>query len=87
MKTQQNDLVGISNYLYYIMKTSTFIDLVVAGKENINNINTYIDHWHKYSSYIKEPLATYLGFTKDEYATWVMFPSYIDEVVKDRTTV
>lgn len=64
------------------MTEKTFIDLVVEGKENENNISLYVDKW--YTEPCGLPLSSFLGFTQDEYATWVMFPRYIKEVVKER---
>lgn len=63
------------------MPDKTFIDLVIEGKENVTNISKYVDKWHAKSNGI--PLSSFLGLTQEEYATWVMFPSYIKDVVKE----
>lgn len=48
----------------------SFIEMVNKGKAKLEEIDFYIEQWHKSKS--KTPLREYLGFTEEE---WQVFGS------------
>lgn len=48
---------------------TTFLDMVLAGGAQPDDIDDFVDRWHEGSD--SRPLAEALGMSADEYALWV----------------
>jgi hypothetical protein len=60
----------------------SFIDRCVAGKSSLEEIDDYIDIWHK--SDIAISLHEFLGFSEEEYSVWLKRPDYLDFIINLR---
>ncbi len=56
----------------------TFMQLYRQGKATADQINDYIDEWHKSKG--TETIHEFLGMTKDEYCQWLKNPDYLKEL-------
>jgi len=46
----------------------TFIDLCLSGRAFVDEIDDYVDRWHKGGTGL--PLHEFLGLTRPEYSLW-----------------
>lgn len=60
---------------------ATFRQKCLQGEAVIEQLDDYIDDWHKSSSPVS--LADFLGFTDDEYALWLSKPGVLAQIVAD----
>jgi hypothetical protein len=60
----------------------SFIDLAVAGKVPLDNIDEFVEAWHKKPG--KKSLHHFLGLSKAEYSLWVRDPDSLSCIVKAR---
>jgi hypothetical protein len=62
--------------------TPTFLDKVVAGTATPDQIDDYVDRWHRNPG--RHSLPEYLGLTPREYHRWVWDARSIYRIVDDR---
>ena len=60
----------------------SFIELVVDGKVSVDEIDDFVDVWHRKPN--GESLYKYLGMEKSEYALWVRDPDSLTLIIKAR---
>ncbi len=60
----------------------TFIDKVLAGEEFEDQIDNYIETWHREPNDLE--LHDYLGLTEQEYALWVEQPESLRSILFTR---
>lgn len=53
---------------------STFVELYLAGKVELEDIDRFIEVWHS-NRYEERPLHEFLGMTWEEYAQWLENPN------------
>jgi hypothetical protein len=63
-------------------KRKPFIDLSLEGRVLLDEIDDYVDAWHKHPE--GEPLHRYLGMKKSEYSLWVRDPDALPYIIKAR---
>ena len=56
-----------------------FIELVLEGEAFDTEIDDFVESWHQSNS--KLSLAEFLGFTEEEYATWVAQPKALESII------
>jgi hypothetical protein len=59
-----------------------FIDLSVAGKVSSDNVDDYVEAWHKQPDGYS--LREYLGMEATEYSLWVRDPDALSYILKAR---
>jgi hypothetical protein len=64
------------------MSRQSFVDACVAGVVSADTIDDYVDRWHAGEG--DGSLAEFLGFTEEEYASWVESPDEIDAILRKR---
>ena len=64
------------------MTPSTFVELVLAGEAEPDQIDDYVAAWHEGEG--GDSLPEFLGFTDDEYALWVEQPRTLTAIVTAR---
>jgi len=60
----------------------TFIDLSLEGKVSLDDIDDYVDAWHKAPG--GESLGRFLGMKNAEYSLWVRDPDTLPYIIKAR---
>ena len=60
-------------------ETAAFLDLVASGEAKIDD---FVDRWHDVET--KESLASFLGMTDEEYATWLAEPDQLAAIARAR---
>ena len=63
-------------------KPPTFVESVLAGDALDTDIDNFVDRWQQSSE--NRSLASYLGFTDDEYALWVEQPASLRTILHSR---
>lgn len=63
-------------------EVGTFMDLAVDGRVMADEIDGYVEAWHRSDSV--EEVYTFLGMTFEEYSLWVMDPRLINVVIASR---
>ena len=58
---------------------SNFIQNCLNGNALLDEIDDYIDRWHSGDSDM--PLHTYLGMSREEYASWIESPDNLIYIV------
>ncbi len=58
----------------------TFVECVLAGEAQRDDIDDFIDRWHLGNASCS--LAQFLGMSDDEYALWVENPSALDRIIQ-----
>ena len=61
-----------------------FIQKCVSGDASLEDIDNYIEHWHKETTTLN--LHTYLGMSRSEYELWVTNPDILPFVVESHRT-
>ena len=56
-----------------------FIEWVLAGEALDAAIDDFVESWHQGDS--KLSLADFLGFTEEDYATWVAQPKSLESII------
>ena len=56
-----------------------FIELVLEGEAFDTEIDDFVESWHQGDS--KLSLADFLGFTEEDYATWVAQPKSLESII------
>lgn len=60
-----------------------FTEAVLAGEANIDDIDDYVDRWHRGIDHIDlVPLWLYLGMSRRQYARWVEDPDSLAGTVE-----
>ena len=62
----------------------TFLDRVLSGEARLDQIDDFVDRWHE-SPDETGSLAEFLGFTQDEYASWIKDAGKLQSIVHKRT--
>lgn len=57
----------------------TFLELVLTGEAQGEDIEDFVDHWHEGETACS--LTEFLGMSDDEYALWVEQPATLELVV------
>lgn len=60
-----------------------FIEMVIAGQANVEDVNDFIDYWNNYED-SNISLSQYLGLTIEEYANFVKDSSSLVDIVEKR---
>ncbi len=60
----------------------TFVEIYFDGKASLDDIDIYIENWHK--SYEDNELHEFLGLTLEEYACWVENPDCLKGLLEIR---
>ena len=60
----------------------SFVDLLMAGKVSLDQIDDFVDRWHAAPS--GRELHDYLGMTAEEYSLWLRVPDALQYVVAAR---
>jgi hypothetical protein len=60
----------------------SFIDLAVAGKVPLDNIDEFVEAWHKKPG--RKSLHDFLGLSEAEYSLWVRDPDSLSYIVRAR---
>ena len=60
----------------------TFVSLALSGEVIFDEIDDFVEAWHESDS--KADLATFLGFTQEEYALWVSVPDSVGLILSAR---
>jgi len=60
----------------------SFIDLSLEGKVSLDDIDDYVDAWHKEPGV--ESLDRFLGMKNAEYSLWVRDPGTLPYIIKAR---
>jgi hypothetical protein len=55
---------------------STFVELYILGRVELEDIDRFIEVWHS-NRYETRSLHEFLGLTADEYAKWVEDPTVL----------
>lgn len=61
---------------------SNFIDMYRMGDAQAEDIDDFIDEWHDHPGSV--PLYTFLGMTREEYASWVEDAASLPDILKAR---
>jgi len=61
----------------------TFIELLVDGEVEPEEIDDFIDEWHEGTSN-DVPLHSFLGMAEIEYEAWLGHPGALDGIVRER---
>ena len=61
----------------------TFLELVLAGEVQREDIEDFIDQWHEGETACS--LAEFLGLSDDEYALWVEQPTALELIIQAHT--
>jgi hypothetical protein len=64
------------------LSTETFVHLVLSGQLPAEEIDDFVATWHE--SEDSRPLPQALGFSEDEYASWVEDPAALDGILASR---
>ncbi|MGA2127973.1 MAG: hypothetical protein ABSG76_17705, partial [Xanthobacteraceae bacterium] len=56
----------------------SFVELALAGRVLLDEIDDYVDQWHKQDG---QSLHEYLGMKKKEYALWVTDPDTLPYII------
>lgn len=64
---------------------STFLEACLAGRTSVDQIDDWVERWHKLGPRDRRTLAEYLGMSGDEYARWVERPASLDAILRART--
>lgn len=62
--------------------SSAFLEMYLAGKLSADDIDDYIDEWHRDPR--GKQIFEYLGMTRDEYSSWVRDPEILPEIAAAR---
>lgn len=62
---------------------SNYMEDVLLGRANVEDIDDYVEVWHTRDDITKE-LSEFLGMTAEEYGLWVAAPSNITKLVDNR---
>ena len=62
---------------------SNFIEKCISGEVKYQEINDFIEVWHKSKSKSK-PIYEFLGMTYEEYVMWVKNPDSLLSIINDR---
>lgn len=65
------------------MYSPTFVDAVLRGEAKPEDIDDWVEAWHKDNSY-GGSICDYLGFSEQEYARWVENVSFLDTIIRNR---
>lgn len=57
-----------------------FVDRCLGGGVSADEIDDFVDQWHE--SDTAESLAEFLGFTAEEYASWVERPAALEAILE-----
>lgn len=63
-------------------KEESFIDLVLAGKAELSDVDNYIDRWHKSTG--GGSLEDYLGLSASEYILFVVDEDNLESIIDAR---
>ena len=63
----------------------SFLDDVLNGKANIMEIDKYIEAWHNGKTRSNMPLRVYLGFSEEEYETFLKLENLTEEELIEQT--
>jgi hypothetical protein len=66
------------------MVEQRFIELCLAGRATVAEIDDYVARWHNGLAGQDCQLHEYLGMTWEEYARWVLDPDLIQEIIDAR---
>lgn len=66
-----------------IKRTSNFVEDVLLGRANVEDIDAYVEYWHTRDEVTKE-LSEFLGMTDEEYGVWCAAPSHIRKIIESR---
>jgi hypothetical protein len=61
------------------MSRHTFVDDYLAGVVAADAVDDYVDRWHAGEG--DGTLPQFLGFTEDEYSSWVETPDALDGIL------
>lgn len=60
-----------------------FLHLAKIGLVNIDDIDEFIEKWHKSITGMGCPLHEYLGLTMKQYSDWVENPKSLEKLIED----
>jgi hypothetical protein len=66
------------------MDDQDFISLCIAGKARPQQIDNFVEQWHKGALGRDKELAESLGMSAQEYAQWVRDPAALDGIIAAR---
>lgn len=58
----------------------SFVDLVLNGEKTVDEIDDFVEAWENDINE-RKPLHECLGLTYEQYAMWLLVPSYIEDVI------
>jgi hypothetical protein len=64
------------------VKEDTFIERCLRGEAMLDEIETYVERWHKSST--DGALHSFLGMTEEEYSLWLRDPDALAYIVAAR---
>lgn len=62
----------------------SFLTLYSDGRVTADQVDDYVDAWHKSGAEEVRSLSEYLGMTDEEYGVWVMTPRALPVIVAAR---
>ena len=62
--------------------TKTFLEMCLDREASPSEIDDFVDQWH--NSDTPGSLSEFLGFTPEEYASWVEQPDSLDRIISAR---
>jgi hypothetical protein len=68
--------------MFNVIEGGRFLDLCIAGRVLLDDIDDYIDQWH--DSDDDNELSQYLGMTAEEYEIWVHSPETLHLIIASR---
>ena len=63
-------------------KESSFVEKCVRGEAKVEEIDEYVERWHRRST--DENIATFLGMSDEEYSYWLRDPDVLPYIVTAR---
>ena len=60
----------------------TFIDACLSGSEKPDNVDGWVDRWHKADTELSLP--EWLGMTDEEYGHWAIAPGVLPHIIAIR---
>ena len=63
-------------------KHLTFVEACLAGSEDPDNIDDFVDRWHRGGTGVE--LWEFLGMSRDEYGRWVTEPQQLNLILMAR---
>lgn len=82
VKNTEKNSVSKDDIISALNNFSSFKNAVLAGVAKIEEIDDWVDVWHLSESPASDKsLREYLGFSKDEYASWMKNSSEAQKII------